>query len=208
MRGERVIERLERLGRLALYALAPGIALGLGACGERVQLGSDLVATPPPNCPPAPCGTPCPPPPAPCLPEPPCTIPPAPPCTNPNGCVPPPPVCPEPACLGKGCGESCWVCPPTEPNCPPPPVPPPPGGPPATICDLVGRCVAAEPAMVCPASPEPPPPFPPVNLSCAAAPCGAICALCGANEPGCAPAGEMGQCDLDQVCVVAPVACP
>lgn len=194
------------IGRLALFAIAAGIGLGVGACGERVELGSDLVAMPPPNCAVAPsCGGSCPPPPAPCPGEP-CTAP-APPCTDPNGCAPPSPVCPSPACAGKVCGEACWLCPPLEPKCPAPPDPPPPGGVPATICDLMGRCVVGELAMVCASPPMPPPP-PAPSPSCDVAPCGAICVLCGANDPGCEPAGEMGQCDAAHVCGEAPVACP
>src|SRR5262249_216069 len=136
----------------------------------------------------------------------PCIVPPDPPCTDPNGCVRPPPVCPEPACVGKVCGEACGGCSPADPMCPPSAEPPPsPGGQPAAICNLEGRWVVGVPAMVCPSPPPPSPP--PGEPSCAGAPCGAPCLLCGPNQPNCEPAGVMGQCDPGRVCVAGPVTC-
>jgi hypothetical protein len=201
MSAERIVRR--RRG-FALGALAPVVALLHGACGERVELGSDFVATPPPDCPPAPCMAPCPgsgpvpaPPPgsgpgsAACPPQP---CPPLVACDPAGNCVELSP-CPDPACIGKTCGAPCWLCPPGDPNCPPPPN----GDPLATVCDPRGRCIEGAPTMPCP----PPPP----NL-CEGMACGAPCVICGPNEPGCVESGIVKQCDAAHACVIGPIACP
>ncbi len=101
------------------------------------------------------------------------------------------PVCaPEPAvdagsawtpCGGKACGDTCSVCPPTDPSCVEAAV--------VKQCQPDGSCTPTAP--VCEAAPYAP---------CGGKTCGQSCKLCPPGDPSCFETAEVKACDADGAC--------
>jgi hypothetical protein len=92
-------------------------------------------------------------------------------------------------CGGKGCGDTCSVCPPWDSNCVETGV--------VKFCHAGGDCLPYAPACI------PPPPYQP----CAGKACGDQCTVCDPTDPNCVETAVLKQCDMAGACVANVVVC-